>query len=561
MIDFAEGEVRELLRREEGLLLEFKSLWDQAPPQRRVLERKAVRDFIAQSVAAFANSDGGVLLLGVEDDGTPSGHGYPEEAIREFLLVPQRRLRPPVEAGAQRIRIEGVELLIFNTPPLSRAVFVQGDGYPCRIGDGIQMESEEAINARKEAYRKVGFEQMLRREASLQDLDLELARSILAKTTRAGRAVEQALEAFGLVQPGPQGPVPVNAALLLFGRPPLARWHPHADIRFFRVAGMERRHGPRRNVSQLERLELPIARLIPEAHRYAAGQIRKSERLYDLFFKEIPEYPEFAWQEALVNAVAHRDYGNQAQGIEVWFFDDRMEVSSPGTLVPPVTLEGLRLRKPLHASRNPLLVRVLVEAGLMREEGEGIPRMYEETEAVLLKPPSFAEQAGGFQVTLYNTPVFEGVGPEWRDFVNALDLKPSQRRMLLLKPDGFANQDYRQLNPELDRDQAYEQIQEMVARGIITSSGKAGKGARYRLAPAVLQDKLWRERRLPQLRRFFADHEVLQNAGYRRLFEVGRYRAVEDLRRLVDEGYLRRTGERRGAQYLPGARLGETPEK
>ena len=53
---------------------------------------------------------------------------------------------------------------------------------------------------------------------------------------------------------------------------------------------------------------------IPEAYRVVSLQIRRSERLYDLFFREMPEYPTFAWQEALVNAVAHRDYANQTQG-------------------------------------------------------------------------------------------------------------------------------------------------------------------------------------------------------------------------------------------------------
>jgi len=92
----------------------------------------------------------------------------------------------------------------------------------------------------------------------------------------------------------------------------------------------------------------------------AASHIRKSEKLHNLFFREVPEYPDFAWQEAIVNAVAHRDYGDQGRGIEVWFYDDRMEVVSPGDLVPPVTLGQLRAGESVHASRNPLIARILV---------------------------------------------------------------------------------------------------------------------------------------------------------------------------------------------------------
>lgn len=75
----------------------------------QVLKRRAVRDSIAECVAAFANAEGGALLLGVEDDGTPSGHGYPEDAIDEFFSVAKRRLRPPVDVRTQRIWIDGKE--------------------------------------------------------------------------------------------------------------------------------------------------------------------------------------------------------------------------------------------------------------------------------------------------------------------------------------------------------------------------------------------------------------------------------------------------------------------
>ncbi len=558
---YSEQEIRQLLEREEGQYLERKSLWEQEPNRRRPLDRRTVRDFIAEYVAAFANADGGDLILGAEDDGDPTGHEYPEEAVEDFFRVGERRLRPPVKVRAQRASVEGRELLLFHVGPSDQAVLVEGNGFPYRVGDRVVRESQEAINARKEAYRRVGFEQMIRREASLSDLDIELAQSVLAKTVRGGRTVEEALEAYSLIHLGPEATRITNAALLLFGRPPLARWHPHADIRFFRVDGRERRHGPRRNVAQLDRLEHPIARLIPEAHRYARSQIRKSERLHNLFFREMPEYPEFAWQEAIVNAVAHRDYGNQALGIEVWFYEDRMEVTSPGTLVPPVTIEALRSRRPVHASRNALIVRVLVEAGFMREEGEGIPRMFDETEAVLLKLPVFEEKDGSFGAVLFNTPIFDGVGPEWHQIVDQLPLSPSQKRILLLRPEGFTNRDYREVNHDTDRDQAYREIQEMVSLGVLVAPEKAGRGARYRLAPEVLQAKRWLEARIPVLRRFLAEHQSLKNADYRKMFEVARYRAVTELRRLVEEGYLVLEGEKRGARYRLGPRLGRAAQK
>ena len=93
--------------------------------------------------------------------------------------------------------------------------------------------------------------------------------------------------------------------------------------------------------------------------------------MVDLVFEERFEYPTFAWQEAIINAVAHRDYALTGTPIEVWMFDDRLEVRSPGELVEPVSIERLTHRERIHASRNPRIVRVLTDLGYMRELGEG----------------------------------------------------------------------------------------------------------------------------------------------------------------------------------------------
>jgi predicted HTH transcriptional regulator len=98
----------------------------------------------------------------------------------------------------------------------------------------------------------------------------------------------------GLVLAKAASPAITNAALLLFAKEPVARWHPRMGVRFFRVAGVVRQHGARRNVTQLERLELPISTVIAEAQRIATSHIRRSEKLHDLFFREQPEYPPFA---------------------------------------------------------------------------------------------------------------------------------------------------------------------------------------------------------------------------------------------------------------------------
>ena len=106
-----EAELRALLLRVEGQHIEFKSLWDQDPPDPKTRDRRDVRDEIAEHVAAFANADGGILLLGVEDDGTPTGHAYHDEAIDDPGCAASRRPRTRCPLPARRhpaVRLAGM---------------------------------------------------------------------------------------------------------------------------------------------------------------------------------------------------------------------------------------------------------------------------------------------------------------------------------------------------------------------------------------------------------------------------------------------------------------------
>ena len=89
-------------------------------------------------------------------------------------------------------------------------------------------------------------------------------------------------------------------------------------------------------------------------------------------FKTVPEYPEFAWFEGLVNAVTHRDYSFRGDYIRVSMFDDRLEIVSPGALPNIVTLDNMRTTR---YSRNPRIARTLVEFGWVRELNEGVKRI------------------------------------------------------------------------------------------------------------------------------------------------------------------------------------------
>jgi predicted HTH transcriptional regulator len=186
--------------------------------------------------------------------------------------------------------------------------------------------------------------------------------------------------------------------------------------------------------------------------------------------------------------------------------------------------------------------------------GHGYPPEAIEMEESFLRVPEFEVNDATFRVTLHNEPIFAGPAPEWQRLVSQLAISTPQRRVLLAHPAGFTNEDYRRLN-QVDRDQAYREIQELVGKGILLPPESGGRGATYRLSPELHQARAWLESRVPRLRGHFRTADALTNTDYRRLFEVTRHTARRELRQLVQERYLELVGERRGARYLPGTAL------
>ena len=550
-------ELQTIMSRGEGQFVEFKSAWNRAIPPPKPLVRRAVRDKIADAVAAFANADGGLLLVGVDDDGTATGHGYPDHVVDDFLAVPHRRLTPAVDCRTERLSFDCHEILAFQVPIAPEAVMIEGDGFPYRVGARIIREPQEVINDRKQAYRRVGYEQRFRPDATVADLDLELAESFLRETPVGGRPVLEALDYYGLIERDARDWRVTNAALLIFARRPALRWHPRAGLRVFRVAGTEMEYGRDRNVTQIGRADPPLALAISEIRELARHQIRRTERLTGLHFKDTPEYPDFAWQEALVNAVAHRDYEIQGRETEIWFFEDRLEVSSPGELLPPVTVDRLREGRNAHVTRNPMLVRVLADTEIMRDEGEGIVRVFREMTDSFLHEPQFASESGLFTITLFNKPVYETANPDWRRVVRELPIADDQERVLVARPDGFTHEDYQKLNA-VGEQEARDRISDLLDKGIVVGiETDLGNPPRFALEPALAVARRVLEERIPRLREYYRDRPFLKNADYRALFNVDRPTALSELRLLVRHGYLRVEGERRGTHYLPMATLGK----
>ncbi|MCE2196749.1 cell filamentation protein Fic [Streptococcus thermophilus] len=133
---------------------------------------------------------------------------------------------------------------------------------------------------------------------------------------------------------------------------------------------------------------------------FVRTQLREFQYLdNDGQFKTLPEYPEFAWFEGIVNAVTHRNYSIFGDYIRIMMFDDRLEIHSPGKLPNIVTVENIKHER---FSRNPRIARTLTEFGWVREMNEGVKRIYSEMESYFLHEPKYTEPGNKVVLTLEN---------------------------------------------------------------------------------------------------------------------------------------------------------------
>jgi ATP-dependent DNA helicase RecG len=543
---------------EEGQFFERKSGIHGDPGNKRPRNARDIAWDIAETLAAMANADGGELVVGLENDGTATGVPVPEDRLPVILNahVSPTYVNPPLPARLRELVTTERHLLLHFTVDWSPNVHRLANGrYLLRVKDANAPFAAEGIAALKAAKSLGLWERAFPPAATVHDLNEDLLCSV-APASWAIRGPMSVLQERGLVVERGGQLTPTLAALLLFGRSP-SSWHPRCGVDFVRWQGMARKHGPELNVVKRFQIDAPLAILIRKAYEAIQPQIPERQHLQDLFFTEKLQYPTFAWQEAIVNAVAHRDYGIQGAGIEFWIFDDRLEVRSPGLPPAPVTLEALSRREHLHLSRNPLLVRVLVELGFMRELGEGIPRMFDEMERAGYHPPILSLVGGmSFQVTLRNQPVYDRATFEWLRQFDVLALNLDQKRILAsahAHQDHFTSRDVQSLLGT-DIYTASALIKDLIRKGAARSPAK---GSRIYDVIAPLQGRADMPPALTRLLPILNRQGYLRNADVREGFQIARNTASRLLREWSDSGWLVVPKGKRGlgALYTPGPKL------
>jgi ATP-dependent DNA helicase RecG len=406
-------------------------------------------DRLAETLIAFANSDGGTVLIGVDERGRIND-SLIEEEVEDALRVALAQCRPGVRTQWQHTETrdgEAVAILVPRSTDLhslqdGRVLVRTGvENHPL-VGDAISQLAATKSSDDAEAESVPG--------TKFDDLDPEMIAEYRAKREES---------------------IPTVTGLLLFGREPQL-FLPQSGLIVVRFAGTEPRGpGGLPGYSRREEITGPLPRLIEAAWQVVWEEMRVAAVVKGLVREEKSEYPSFAVREALVNAVCHRDYRLTGRRIEIRMFDDRMEVISPGGLPGYITVDNIVEE---HFSRNPRLVHGLFQWGFIEELGLGVDRMIEDMVHAGHPPPEFRDAPYAFTVILKNTRVRRAI-PSWESSMNERQLTALSH----IQEEGrITNRVYRELCPDVSAETLRLDLADLVERGILLKVG-AKRGTYY----------------------------------------------------------------------------------
>lgn len=378
-----DGMFSQLLSQNEGKTLEFKQNAQSITP-------------IVKTVVAFANTAGGIIIVGIEDKskkiiGVENVLKTEEQLASTIADSIEPMLYPDIEIVSHGQR----ELLIIRVPYLIGPYYLKQKGIRngtyIRFGSTNRLADAQTLASLLCIAKHTSFDETPCTHATIDDLD----HAVIVKTLKPlyKTIQKEHYEALNLIVIDRKKYYPTYGALLLFSKNKQL-FLPDSMIRCVCFSGVSRERilDQKDIISNLIDAIDEIIIFI-ERHTNLAAKIGKVKR------QDIPQFPSIAVREAIINALVHADYSIKGASIQVAVFSNRIEITNPGAL--PF---GQLLKSALSGfskSRNHLLVRIFRELKLIERLGSGIPNILESYKDKMVPSPNFEEAGDQFRVTLY----------------------------------------------------------------------------------------------------------------------------------------------------------------
>jgi ATP-dependent DNA helicase RecG len=428
-----------------------------------------LKDEIGAAISAFSNAKGGVILIGVTDTGKISGVDIGANTIENEANYIKRHTDPQIFPSIKVHEIKDKKIVAIEVSESNdKPVFFKNHAYK-RVGKTKQqISSSEIRKLAAEVKKKLNWDELTCEEAGLECIDEEkfgwfLKEGIKQRGLNLSEdsPLEEALVRLKLLRKGNL----TNAALLLFSKEQIFL---QSEVKCIRFSGNE----PVKPYIDFQTIEQNVFDLINLAEDFILRNIRKSIWLIPdkVQREEKYEYPPDAIREAIVNALAHRDYESVSK-VQVRVFDNRIEIWSPGKLPDDITIDDLK-REHRSVPRNPLLFKQLFLVKYVEDVGGGTLDMIKQCRDWGIPEPVFDHITGAFVVTFRLPPALnnlEKMGLNQRQ-IQAIDY--------VMKKGSITNREYTFSN-NVSRKTATTDLTQLVAKGILIRVGDGKRALHY----------------------------------------------------------------------------------
>jgi ATP-dependent DNA helicase RecG len=435
---------------------------------------------IAETLIAFANTEGGTLVVGLKENGDgANGYKLDNDGLLKALREADALCSPSVVTGSWEPVDTDKSTVYALRVPRSIELHALNDGRVLIRSDvnNRPLGGQEILKLAS-AKSTGDYESEPVPGATKDDFSRKMIDEYLAKRAERTKRpyngkIDDLLREIGAIDTADR---PTVSGILLFSEYP-QHWLPQSGVVFAKFVGKTPRgENGLAGYSRREELTGPLPRLIESSWNLIWSEMAVSAVVKGLEREETFEYPQFAVREAIVNAVCHRDYRLKGRRIEIRMYSDRLEVISPGGLPGFITVENIIDE---HFSRNPRIVNGLFQWGYIEELGLGIDRMMEVMEQAGHLPPSFDARPYSFAVTLYNSREKQTV-PDW---VRNTNHRQARALQYIRDHGSITNREYRSLCQGVSAETLRLDLADMVERGILLKVGSK-KGTYYILKSA-----------------------------------------------------------------------------
>ena len=545
-----------MLPERESITVEFKTDRHRLPD----------RDLVAV-VVSMANTEGGELYLGVEDDGTPTGLHLDHQNIGGLSSLIANRTNPPLSVRVELLEVASVRIariavpnsrqLVATSEGLLQRRRLRADGSP----EAVPFYPHEFIQ-RQSSLGLIDQSAIPLSDASVEDL-APLERERLRQTIErygGDRALlalsdEELDGALGITFREGSGtrPTPTLAGLLMLGREAsIRRLVPAHEVAFQMLEGTDVRINDFYRAPLLQTFEIILERF--------RARVEEEEIQVGLFRVPVPTYEMRAFREALVNALIHRDYARLG-AVHIRLEHDGLSISNPGGFVEGVTLENLLTVEP--RPRNPLLADIIKRVGLAERTGRGIDLIFEGLLRYGRPPPDYSRSdSTGVVLRMSNAAADTG-------FLRMI-LQEEERTGTRLPLDSLIILSRLREERRLGTVELAEGIQKsevhtrsvlerLVEVGMIEAHG-TGRGRTYILSARIYRrsggrsgyvrqagfDRIQQRQMVLQ---YLEDNERIRRSEVAELCRISPHQATRLLARLVQDDEITRYGQRKGTFY------------